>query len=228
MDMKTKSTIVLACLCFLLASLGPAFASTTTVIALDSSSSIATDRAAICEPSVLKATSGLAPGDTVALVAIDEVPFGTKQAIAVLTFRVKSDSPLHVRLALKKFNAAILDALAEWRKSSARQTRVADAMLWASDFLLKDPAARKRLTVCSDGVEESPVANFVPKVPDNAFQRIKDGGFVPAEGLAGVEIRWIGLGGGKEASHVQAVTRFWTRYFNAARANVVVIQRNAL
>ncbi len=223
--MKTIVAVTCLTVCF---ALPPAIAGTATVAALDSSGSVSADRTDICAASVAKITSSLGPDDTLAIVSIDAVPFGRKRPFFVRTLSPKSDSPLHVKLARNQFDAAVRGAMADWLATSAKNTRVADTMVWAADYLATNPAATKKLFVCSDGVEESPVLDMSARVPANALKRLEAGGFVPSDGLAGVEVSWVGLGGRKEVAHVRAVKTFWESYFRAVHAKLVLIQRNGL
>jgi len=209
-------------------------AETLLVVALDNSSSIDQPvRSKICESAARKAISTLQPGDVAVFVAIDDQPYGRKFSLGTVAINARSLNPIHVKGAHEKAATEVSEILATGKQGQAKQTRIADAVYWAGEqfnsrLVNNKPAtAAKRLMICSDMLEESPLLDMGRAVPANALQRLRRGSLLPVPGLQGVEVYVVGLGAGVGVAHDRNVKAMWTQVFEESGAVVKLMSRDS-
>jgi hypothetical protein len=213
----------------LLAMAGLSHAATDYIVALDNTtSSTPDDRSSICQKSTLALVEQMKPKDTITLVNIDHMNFAGKHAFLQESFTPKTFNPLQVAVAKQELNNQVKAKLDDWLKTTSTATLAFDAIYWAGDrFKQSSSTTTKKLLVCSDGIEESDMFSMRPRIPSDALARVLKAKKVH-EGLKGVEVTWVGLGGGEASEHTRGVEALWRAYFNAAGATVVRMSRAGL
>lgn len=103
---------------------------------------------------------------------------------------------------------------------AAGSSHILEAIASASEAFRAAPAARHRLILLTDGVEESDFANLdraaiTPQEIERAIARARQAGIVPD--LGSVELSMIGVGG----RDFRGVEAFWRAFAAASRANLV-------
>ncbi|MBX3656500.1 MAG: hypothetical protein KF686_20170 [Ramlibacter sp.] len=208
-------------------------AQTLLVVALDSSESVTLPvRARICEDAVRKAMATLQPGDMAVFVGIDDQPYGRKFSLGTVAIKAANLNPILVKSAHTRAAGEVSTILAAWKQADAKQTRVADAVYWAGEQFNSvqvngGPPAHKRLLICSDLLEASPLMDMSRAIPPNALQRLRKGALVPVPGLRDTEIWVVGLGAGAGTAHDRNVKLFWTQAFEESGAVVRLMSRGA-
>lgn len=218
--------------CVLLIFCDSTYASTTLVVALDSSGSLdkGADRSKICVVSALRAASELEPGDKLVIVEINDDSYAVKHPLFEKDFLVRSSNPLHVKVGRDLFQEEIDSTLNLWLKTSSKRTKIVDAFFWVSEYFSFSKAGKKRLLVCSDGIEDSAIADMEKGVRTGLLDKMVRDKIVPLSsgGLHNVEVMWVGLGGKKEVKHINAIKEFWISYFDRTGAKLVRMGRPGL
>lgn len=203
---------------------------TTTVVLIDRSASIAPEDRALYLASVDVLASSINPGDRVVVATIGDRSRshfraeldGTSEITGV---RLKDQR--NVEALSKALKATALKALDPKVGATAQKTMVVETVASAAQAFGATQARNGRLVLMTDGVQESPLADFSRTLPDAKatealLKRAQRNALVPD--LQGVSVHMVGAGGRDYAG----TERFWRSYFAKAGATLASYGRYAL
>jgi hypothetical protein len=197
---------------------------TALVILVDQSASVNAEDATIYRQAFSAFSKTLVAGDRALIGTIADRPISRFIPLANRSAERKGialDDREAVGRMRKELESDFARALVPTK--AAQRTFILDAVNAAGEILRNARQERKRLVLLTDGIEESPAANFARQAVDAAsmrrlIERRKKEGLLPQ--LKGVEVWLVGLGG-RSNSEYSRLRTFWAEYFAAGQAKLV-------
>jgi hypothetical protein len=196
------------------------------VVLVDVTSSVQAPDWALYERAFEKLLASGRPGDRVVMATVADRP-ASKFIAAVDRSYPATGRSLEDEIKARHTQEALRKDFAELRSASARNaraTRLIDAMGATAELFAqaRHSGQTMRLLVLSDMIEESTLANFARKAPDEAStQRLlaarRAAGLIPD--LHSVSVQVVGASG-PSAEHMARIRSFWVAFFTATGASL--------